>query len=95
MKYNTLDIDHNNKEQITKIYNKIIKCRNLTEIDIEFSELKGVHIKLWCNQNCEICRIVFDDETRFHYDQYRPEYSQNVMFDTKEQLKELGVKDDN
>lgn len=83
IQYNTLDIDTNKKDVIERIIDKIMKCPFIEEIKLLPSLQKGFHIKLWCKRKCEICRIVYDDALRYHYDQERPNFSQNVLFDSK------------
>lgn len=83
-KYNTLDIDTNDVNKIQHIVLKISQCKNILRMKTEPSFQKGFHIKLFCKNNCEICRLVFDDTTRYFYDQFRKEESQNVLFDEKE-----------
>ena len=85
----TLDIDTNNKEFIVRIISKIIiNCKvlskNLIDYRIKDSALKGVHITLFCNRKCDICRMCYDDFRRFAYDQNRPEWAKNILFDKKE-----------
>ena len=80
----TLDIDTNDKEFIGRVVEKIIRCRNLKDFYIEPSKFKGFHIILFCNKKCDICRMCYDDSRRFAYDQNRPEYATNILFDEKE-----------
>jgi hypothetical protein len=87
LKFNTLDIDTNNKEVILRITKKINLCSCLSKFEIKPSFQKGVHIKLMCLIECELCRIVYDDSRRYALDQLRPEFSRNVLFDSKEFFK--------
>jgi len=32
-----------------------------------------------CKKKCDLCRMVFDDDIRYFYDQYRESESQNVL----------------
>lgn len=82
--YNTIDIDTNNKDFITTLKLKIYRCSFLDGLTVQDSILKGVHFILHCNINCDLCRFVFDDQIRYAYDQFRKEYSRNVLFDKKE-----------
>ena len=82
--YNTIDVDTNDKETIDRILYKINKCIHLKFLSYKPSLQKGFHFKMFCDIKCEICRICYDDDIRFSYDNFRPAYSQNVMFDTKE-----------
>lgn len=82
--YNTIDIDTNDKETVKKILNKIIDCYWLGNLLFDFSLQKGVHIKLFCKRECELCRLAFDDNMRYSFDNDRVVESRNVLFDTKE-----------
>ena len=77
----TLDIDTNNKEFIGRILSKIIQCKHLIEYKIKESNLKGYHVILFCDKKCDVCRMCYDDQKRFNFDQNRPDYLQNVLFD--------------
>jgi len=80
----TLDIDTNDKEFIRRILMKINQCQYLNEMDLKESELKGYHIILSCYIKCDVCRMCYDDQKRFNFDQDRPYYLQNVLFDKTE-----------
>jgi len=80
----TLDIDTANKSFIKHITDKILSCKNCLEILLSYSSFKGVHIVIYCNKECEICRFVYDDFRRFAYDQNRPYYARNILFQEKE-----------
>lgn len=80
----TLDIDTNDKSTITHILSKITGCQQLVIIGKKLSDKKGVHIILFCNLDCDICRFVFDDQTRFSYDLQRPKYARDILFVKKE-----------
>lgn len=84
MPYNTLDIDTNDKDFITTLKLKIYKCHFLEELIVKDSPQKGAHFILKCLKECDLCRLVFDDQTRYAYDQFRKEHSRNVLFDKKE-----------
>lgn len=85
--YNTIDLDTNDKETVERILGKISKKSCLVSLIVEPSLQKGFHLKMMCSKHCEMCRIVFDDAVRFAYDDERPTFSRNVMFDTKEFFK--------
>jgi hypothetical protein len=54
--------------------------------------LNGYHIELWCQQNCDLCRLVFDDQTRYSADIHnRPTTEQNVFFFQKQKTKCLNI----
>ena len=80
----TLDIDTADKGFIEHITNKILNCKFCLDIIVTYSSLKGVHIIIYCNKKCEICRFVYDDFRRFAYDQNRPYYARNILFQEKE-----------
>lgn len=81
--YNTIDIDTTDKEFLFIVLSKIIRRNNrfscLAKIEVTPSSLKGYHIKLYCKKKCDLCRLVFDDDIRYFYDQYREPESQNVL----------------
>lgn len=82
--YNTLDIDTDNKEFLEHVTLKVSQCKNIQKMNVELSETKGFHIRLWCNMDCDLCRFVFDDVIRYAYDQFREPFSRNVLFNKKE-----------
>lgn len=86
--YNTIDLDTTDKEYVLRIRNKILnkglKDDCLYDFQITPSERKGYHIQLWCRKKCDLCRLVFDDDIRYFYDQYREEESKNVLTQTTE-----------
>jgi len=84
---NTLDLDALSKEEVYRIVCKIAKCPNSSLIQIRPSCLKGVHIKIYCKVNCDVCRLVFDSPKRFAEDLKRPKKCRNVLFDFKGTLK--------
>lgn len=87
VKYNTIDIDSTDKDNLIKILEKILGCEHLLKIDgIEPSKRKGYHIKMFCGQDCVMCRLLFDDSTRFAFDQFRPISLQNVLHQETEQI---------
>lgn len=86
IQYNTLDVDSNDKELINRIFNKVITCLRLVDIELYPSERKGFHFKLYCKVRCDNCRLVFDDDVRFSYDQYREQKSRDVLTTTTEQI---------
>ena len=93
----TLDIDFTSKwsrlkpkdkEFIKKIIDKISECPFLFQLKFRLSSSKGCHIELFCNKNCDICRLCYDDDRRFSYDQNRPEWARNILFDAIEDIEE-------
>lgn len=82
----TLDIDTNDKETIKRICYKIVQCPYIIDFDFKHSTSKGCHLILKCFIECDKCRLVFDDARRFSYDQNRPKYARNVLFDEKERV---------
>lgn len=90
IKYNTIDIDSTSKEFFIMVLFKIIRKgleeRCLIKYFFKDSKRKGFHIQLYCNKNCDICRFVFDDDIRYAFDQYRENFSQNVLTQESEFL---------
>jgi hypothetical protein len=90
--YNTLDIDWDNipdinlpcsKDKINNIIDKIKSCKQLLGLVMEDSNKKGYHLRFYCNINCDMCRLVFDDYIRFDADSKRKKEFTNIIFDTK------------
>ena len=86
---NTLDIDFNpqyfkDKHYFIRIIEKILRMPCLLELWTKPSVSKGIHVFMKCSiKNCDICRLVFDDQERYRKDIQRPKYARNVMFDKK------------
>ena len=90
IKYNTIDLDiypnyiTNGKELLNKVFNFIINCNGCEKIEpVKDSDSKGYHLIFYCNRDCELCRLLFDDSKRFMMDYDRFEQRKNVMFDDK------------
>ena len=90
IKYNTIDLDiypnyiTNGKELLNKVFNFIINCSGCEKIEpVKDSDSKGYHLIFYCNRDCELCRLLFDDSKRFMMDYDRFEQRKNVMFDDK------------
>lgn len=84
MFYNTIDLDKVDKEQLQTIINKIKQNKCLKDIQVKDSSSKGYHLLLTCNRQCDICRIVFDDQKRLEMDSNRELKYQNTLFTSKE-----------
>lgn len=82
----TLDIDTNDKEFVGRILTKISNCKDYVRLIIYESKCKGYHVILFCKKECDVCRLVFDDSTRFYYDSFRPEFARNILFDKIEEI---------
>jgi hypothetical protein len=93
MNMQTIDLDHYrifNKSSIEDIIKRIMKCKHITKIYIRESALNGHHLKIFCNnsENCELCRLCFDDQTRFSADYLNREiWERNVLFTVKTYMK--------
>lgn len=95
-KYNTLDLDLNSRfltlqfgyiepsEFFMKIIHKVSKCPYGEILKALPSTEKGVHVKMLCYRDCDICRLVFDHQKRYIADLTRRKQFSNIMFDTKE-----------
>lgn len=92
VKYNTIDVDSTDKKNLENIICKILKCEYLLKMLYEPSKRKGFHIRMFCNKNCDMCRLLFDDSTRFYFDQFRPESLQNILHQETE-LIVIKIKD--
>lgn len=93
IQYNTIDVDTTDKEFIFSVLSKIIRMNNrflcLAKIEVAPSSLKGYHVKLYCKKQCDLCRLVFDDDIRYFYDQFREIESRNVLTQTTESFELL------
>jgi len=84
IKYNTIDLDYCDKETLKRIVYKIKKCKYLLYIEVKDSNYKGYHIKLFCSKDCDLCRLVFDDDKRYFADiTNRFPFEQNILWDNK------------
>lgn len=89
IKYNTIDIDldmknpYHGKEYVNRIIRLITNCQSCIGVQIKDSCSKGYHLFVYCKENCELCRLVFDDSKRYMLDYKRPKWRKNVMFDAK------------
>lgn len=95
MKYNTLDLDLNTrfltlnfgfvepKDFFMKVIYKVSQCKHGEIIYVSPSNSKGVHVKIICDKECDICRLVFDHQKRFIADMTRRKHFSNIMFDDK------------
>lgn len=85
LKYNTLDLDFCDKDKLNRIIQKISKCAKCLKIEVR-DTMKGYHVKILCNANCDLCRFVFDDNVRYALDIElrgdRP-HVQNILFNKK------------
>lgn len=75
------------KDHIIKIFSKLLLCKNFDHLKFFWSSFKGCHIILFCKKNCDICRMCYDDDKHFNFDEKRPEYARNIVFDKKEKVK--------
>lgn len=82
--YNTIDLDKIDKEQLQTIINKIKQNKCLKDIQVKDSSSKGYHLLLTCNRECDVCRMVFDDQKRYEMDNNRDLKYQNTLFTSKE-----------
>lgn len=88
-KRNTIDLDLNAKRFIDfffvfAIIQKIALNPCLQYMAVKDSARKGFHLTLWCKKDCELCRLVFDDQERFRKDSQRRVFARNVLFDYKD-----------
>jgi hypothetical protein len=80
---NTIDIDDTDLDNLRRIRLKIMHfCSDVDAMGFEPS-LNGWHVTLWCRKECEVCRLVFDDQNRYFWDLERKPHTRNVLFDFK------------
>ena len=90
--YNTLDLDFTDKETLTKIVMKITKCSFSGIVRMQDTS-KGYHLKFNCAKECDLCRVVFDDDHRYMLDMTtRTKSERNIMFDSKTTPAKLRIK---
>lgn len=91
-----LDIDLTSKwsrfrpkdnEFLNRMIDKILMCKHLVKLEKTPSSFKGFHLILFCNKDCDICRLCYDDTRHLAYDMNRPEWARNILFQSKEKIK--------
>lgn len=76
------------KNDLNRIIQKItVLCSDFLYHKFEWSSFKGCHIILFCQKDCDICRMCYDDDKHFAYDEARPEYARNICFTEKVKIK--------
>jgi hypothetical protein len=92
IKFNTIDLDGTkifpmNKDSAQRIIDKICLCKNLIKIQLKPSCSKGYHVLMLCSKDCDLCRLLYDDQKRFSIDLNirKPEF-RNLLWDKKEPL---------
>lgn len=77
-------------DEVERIPYKILRfCRRCLGLEMEISTcLNGFHIKLYGCGECDLCRLVFDDQSRYTWDlNTRPESERNVFWSRKTIIK--------
>lgn len=88
MKRNTLDLDFNDQDRIDLIRQKLRARPCCAWPLFKISPgLNGFHVVLECKKNCDLCRLVFDDQERFSRDLRRPVRTRDVLWSKKSFLK--------
>ena len=83
MYMNTIDLDFCDQERLEKICAKITRCAHLFYWGGITDTAKGYHIRIGCTKDCDLCRMVFDDQTRYARDLERVASSRNVLHQRK------------
>lgn len=66
------------------LMDKIKRCPFLVRARVrESASGSGYHIELWCNWDCDLCRLVYDSPRRFGKDLGRPVWSRDVLWQNK------------
>lgn len=81
----TLDLDLVDKVFLNHALYRISKCKFLHLVHYRHT-FKGFHVILLCRRECDICRIVFDDQARFARDLLRPKHTRNVLFNVSKEF---------
>jgi hypothetical protein len=84
--YNTIDLDKVDKQQLADIVSKITAKPCCLSLQYKDSSSKGYHISIVCSKQCDVCRMVFDDQKRFEMDSNRDIKFQNTLFTEKEPI---------
>jgi hypothetical protein len=89
---NTLDLDYTTKEELERIINKIKRNDCCKYIEYKESNSKGFHVTITCLlNNCDVCRLVFDEDKRFAIDSVRPKAFRDYFFDDKTYLGNIPI----
>ena len=88
MKLNTLDLDGcvfaGADVKLRRVLTVISRCRDVCRVEFRVSpSLNGFHVRFWCFKDCDLCRLVFDDQARFCFDLKRPVWLRDVLWDFK------------
>jgi hypothetical protein len=80
--YSTVDLDYCDKNKLARIIAKIRRCSKLIKVKVRETN-KGYHLIIFCKHRCEVCRMVFDDQTRYCADMNRLIYLRNILWTRK------------
>jgi len=80
--YSTVDLDYCDKCKLARIIAKILRCSKLIKVKVRETS-KGYHLIIFCKHRCEVCRMVFDDQTRYCADMNRLIYLRNILWTRK------------
>lgn len=80
--YQTIDLDGIDKIELARIIGKIfrLKCNKTIEVRDTY---KGYHLIIYCYRDCDLCRLVFDDQDRYTMDLRRPRHLRNILWTEK------------
>ena len=92
---NTLDLDQISKEELELIINKIKKNTCCIDVGWRCSDSKGYHVKISCIKECDLCRLVFDDDKRFAIDSVMPIQFRDFLFNEKIRLGNVKITKEN
>jgi len=95
----TLDIDNNRlgngyimRSTTRHALRKIQSCNSFIQGGYRLSaSSNGYHFKLWCAEECILCRVLFDDSKRIDADRSRPTEGLEVLWDNKSYYKHGGT----
>lgn len=80
---NTLDLDRIDKEEFDRILKKINNNSCCKKTEWRYSNSKGYHVIIECLKECDVCRLVFDDDKRFAVDSVMPLRLRDFLFSEK------------
>jgi len=80
--YQTIDLDGIDKIELARIIGKIfrLKCNKTIKVRDTY---KGYHLIIYCYRDCDLCRLVFDDQDRYTMDLRRPRHLRNILWTEK------------
>ena len=80
--YNTIDLDGIDKNELGHIVEKIYRKKCCKTIEVR-DTFKGYHLIIYCRKDCDLCRLLYDDQNRYTMDLRRPKHLRNILWTEK------------